>query len=70
MHILGVGGFYRNFIQNYTEIVASFTTANTQAKVSVSLILHFLDFDGEFILDADAKLIRFAASFMNIKAKY
>ena len=28
-----------------------------------------MDFDGEFILDADAKLIRFAASLMNIKAK-
>ena len=39
-------------------------------KLSVYPILHFVDFDGEFILDADAKLIRFAVSLMNIKAKY
>ena len=36
-HILGVAGFYRNFIQNYAEIVAPFTAAlagGIQGKIS------------------------------------
>ena len=67
-HILGVAGFYRNFIlQKYWHLSP---LQILKQKLSVYPILHFVDFDGEFILDADAKLIRFAASLMNIKAKY
>ena len=66
--ILGVAGFYRNFIlQKYWHLSP---LQILKQKLSVYPILHFVDFDGEFILDADAKLIRFAASLMNIKAKY
>ena len=67
-HILGVAGFYRNFIlQKYWHLSP---LQILKQKLSVYPILHFVDFDGEFILDADAKLIRFAASLMNIKAKF
>ena len=67
-HILGFAGFYTNFIlQKYWHLSP---LQIPQQKLSVYPILHFVDFDGEFILDADAKLIRFAASLMNIKAKF
>jgi len=67
-HILGVAGFYRNFIlQKYWHLSP---LQILKQKLSVYPILHFMDFDGEFILDTDAKLIRFAASPMNIKAQY